>query len=153
MRVWRLTKAQFSPGLDGEGARLAGGRWNSPGKPVVYCSMHLSLAALEALVHVTPAMRRREVFPELRKVGLGIPDDLVLEHWQGTARADHFPTRDESRAFGDGWLAQARAVGLLVPSAIIPEEPNLLLNPLHPDFPRIAVDSNDVFRFDDRLIG
>jgi RES domain-containing protein len=150
-RIWRLTKVRFAPGLDGEGARLAGGRWNSPGSQVVYCSAHLSLAALEALVHMTPAMRRPGVFPALVKVALDLPDDLETAEWNGPTEPDRFPTEDETRAFGDAWLAAARTAVLSVPSAIIPEEATLLLNPKHPDFARVAVALQAPFRFDDRL--
>lgn len=150
-RVWRLSKTRFAPGLDGEGARLAGGRWNGPGQALVYCSANLSLAVLETLVHMAPAMRRPGVFPELAKVALDIPDDIEAEQWRGHAAPGDFPDERETRAFGDRWLAEGRTAALSVPSAIIPEESNVLLNPRHPDFARVSVAFQAPFRFDDRL--
>jgi RES domain-containing protein len=100
---------------------------------------------------MTPAMRRPGVFPQLVKVALDLPDDLETAGWNGSTEPDRFPAEDETRAFGDAWLAAARTAVLSVPSAIIPEEANLLLNPLHPDFARVTVALQVPFRFDDRL--
>ncbi len=148
MRVWRLARRAHAA-LDGEGARLQGGRWNSPGRPLVYSSSHLSLAALEALVHFD-----LDVVPEdLRAFAIEIPDALAQEQ----VSADNLPsgwTRQEfaTRALGDEWLAAARTPVLVVPSAIIPEETNVLVNPAHPATPGVAVTASRRFVYDPRLL-
>jgi len=70
--VWRLAPPAFARALDGEGSRLVGGRWNSPGRHLVYTSSHLSLAVLEAYVNIAPALR--DELPEFEAVRISVPD-------------------------------------------------------------------------------
>lgn len=134
MLVWRLAIGRFHE-IDGEGARLYGGRWNSPGIPVVYSAADLSLALLEQLVHLNPV----ELPAAFRAFAITLPDDANLE----VASVAAIPAdRDACRRYGDDWAASQRSAGLIVPSAVIPTllEPgqiatggrNILLNPLHP---------------------
>ena len=150
MRLWRLSKARHAASaMDGEGARLVGGRWSSPGRKAVYLSEHLSLAALEILVHVS-----RDTAPAHVAIALEVPDELML-HAETFA---NLPTdwRDteaplSTRALGDAWL-DARTTALLrVPSVLIPEEFNVILNPRHPDAARIKQVATAPFVFDPRL--
>lgn len=148
MRVWRLARRAHAA-LDGEGARRYGGRWNSPGLPLVYSSSHLSLAALEALVHFDVD----EVPGDLRAFAIEIPDALAQEQ----VSPDKLPigwTRQEfaTRAFGDEWLAAARTPVLVVPSAIIPEETNVMVNPAHPATRGVVVVASRRFVYDPRLL-
>ncbi len=148
MRAWRLARRAHSA-LDGEGARLQGGRWNSPGRPLVYSSSHLSLAALEALVHFDVD----QVPEDLRAFAIEIPDALAQEQ----VSTDKLPigwTRQEfaTRAFGDEWLAAMRTPVLIVPSAIIPEETNVLVSPAHPATRGVAVVASRRFVYDPRLL-
>lgn len=149
MRVWRLASGRHAP-LTGEGARLAGGRWNSPGVPLVYTSAHLSLAVLELLVHVD--VRR---IPEgLVAFGIEVPDEEVevLDPSrlgaEGFADAFHRGTRE----IGDGWARDGGSLALVVPSAVIRGERNVLLNPLHPAAERLHVAVEEPFSFDARLL-
>lgn len=150
MQAWRIARAAHRA-LDGEGARLAGGRWNSPGVPVVYASSTLSLAALEYLVHVDI----EDVPDDLLALGIEVPDDAgSLE-----IRLDQLPpdwNRVEDHPacvdLGDEWAVTADALLLAVPSAIIPEELNLLINPAHPAAKTIRVTSSRQFAFDPRLL-
>jgi RES domain-containing protein len=132
--VWRLAIGRFHV-TDGEGARLYGGRWNSPGIPVVYAATHLSLALLEQLVHLNPV----ELPDAFRAFAITLPDNANLE----VAAVAVVPAdREACRRYGDDWAASRRSAGLIVPSAIIPArlepdeiatgERNILLNPLHP---------------------
>jgi len=87
MRVWRLAVGPHRA-LDGEGARIYGGRWNSPGVPVVYTATHLSLALLEQLVHVDP-----EDLPDaFRAFVIDLPDDIVTEVVAQTMRSGDVET-------------------------------------------------------------
>ena len=151
-RAWRIVKeAHAAIAFDGEGARLFGGRWNSRGVRMVYASATLSLAALEALVHLNPPVT-------LRYVALPINFDESLLDILPAARlpADWAsePPRSSTQALGDQWVKQARSVVLQVPSAIIPSEPNFLLNPTHPSFRKIRIGKPRPFSFsfDRRLL-
>jgi RES domain-containing protein len=139
MRAWRVCRAPYAD-LSGEGARLYGGRWNAPGRPMLYAAADAALAALEVRVHL-------DLAPDL------IPDDYVLIEIDcgglSSERVDVAP--DDAQAFGDAWLAQRRTAALSVPSAIIPESRNILLNPAHPDASKARILSRRAFSFDRRL--
>jgi len=133
--------------LDGEGARLHGGRWNSPGMPVVYTAGSRALAVLELLVWTDP-----DTLPaELHLFEIDVPDEAVAvaelpPDWQR-------PRHSACRELGDAWAASARTLLLSVPSAVIPEEPNHLLNPAHPGMSSVRVVGSRPFAFDPRLLG
>ncbi len=148
--AWRIVKASHADrAFSGEGAQRTGGRWNSPGVPVVYASEHKSLAVLEMLVHLDPhdAVRYLTFRVEF--------DEALVERWP----ADQLPSgwREEmparaGRRLGDTWAHSARSAILAVPSVIIPEELNYLLNPAHPDFKKITISKPTPFTFDPRLL-
>lgn len=127
-----------------------GGRWNSPGRPLLYASSHLSLAVLEALVHLDPGeLPDDSVAFELR-VRSGMSESIEPERLPEGWRTD--PSRASTRAIGDAWLEAARSVVLLVPSAVVPQERNVLLDPEHPAFRKaVRVVGRSPFRFDPRL--
>ena len=141
--MWRLARRPFIA-IDGEGARLCGGRWNRPGLAVIYCAANLSLAVLEVLVHLDVELRE---FPsDYVKIPMEIPRSVKLD------RIDRLP-KDLAHTIeiGSRWRRTAKTVGLLVPSIVVPEERNLLLNPEHSDFRRLRVHAAQPFRFDTRL--
>jgi RES domain-containing protein len=151
MWMHRLVKARHAAtALDGEGARRVGGRWNPPGSPVVYGASSLSLAVLELLVHVDP-----EAMPDdLVALRVEIPEDLPSLR----LRPDELPAdwrldrgRAGLRALGLRWLQEAASAVLVVPSVIVPEEDNLLVNPGHPDAARIRIAGQRPFHLDARL--
>jgi RES domain-containing protein len=149
MRVWRLARAAH-PALDGEGARRAGGRWNSPGVAVVYASSTLSLAVLELLVHTDPDL----VPDDLRVSEIDVPASLtagVLDVATLPPDWRAIPNHPACRAMGDEWVKRRDQVLLGVPSAIVPEELNYLINPAHPEAARIQVVRVRAFAFDKRL--
>lgn len=134
--------------LSGEGARLYGGRWNSPGRPMVYLSLTRSLAALELLVHLT-TVRSRKIPRTL--VTVRIPPSLIGgELWKSEGWREEPPGKSSTEQ-GDDWLAVGKTTGVLAPSALIPEEHNLLLNPRHPDIAQVEVLETTPFFFDPRL--
>lgn len=148
--MWRITRRAHQA-LDGEGARLFGGRWNSEGVPLVYASVTLSLAALEYLTHVDV----EDVPDDLIALEIELPDDAPTEVL-GASTLPRDWTRSEGHpacvAAGDGWARTGRTLALQVPSAVIPEERNVLLNPRHPAAERIRVVSARDFSFDLRLL-
>jgi len=142
--VYRLAKATFTA-LDGEGARLFGGRWNSAGRPAVYAAASPSLAVLEVLVHLDlPG----ELMPDdYRLLGIEIPDDTPIERLEQAP-----PDADACLAVGDAFLARSQAAVLLVPSIVVPQERNAIINVRHSAMEEIAVVMDEPFRFDPRLL-
>ncbi len=149
-RAWRLVKARHAArAFDGEGARLHGGRWNSPGTRVVYVSSSRSLAALELLVHLEIA----EALEHYVVIEVRIPAQAITRLDRRRLPPDwrNDPPPDAVRALGDAWVQAASSVALEVPSVVVPEETNYLLNPAHPSFQRIAIGRPRPFRYDARL--
>jgi RES domain-containing protein len=148
MRCFRIGDARF-PLLDGTGARLHGGRWNSPGRGLIYASETYAGAILEILVHAnlnrlphTHAVLTIEI-PESVSVERLMASDLP--GWNSSSQID-------SRAFGDRWLAEARTAALIVPSFVTQgREHNLLMNPNHPEFARILHNAPEPIVWDERL--
>jgi len=152
VRAWRLVRPAFADpadALSGEGARRFGGRWNSAGRRLVYASDHLSLAALETLAHAD----RRRFERDLVAFEMHVPADLVAR----LADADlpvgwrARPDAPAARAVGDAWLAAGTHVALSVPSVLVPQERNLLLDPTHPRFGEVRIGAPTPFRFDERI--
>lgn len=144
MIVYRLCKAAHVA-LDGEGARLWGGRWNSAGRPMVYTAATPSLAVLEVLVHLDlPA----ELLPDdLRLLTIKIPDNVRIHS------LDPSPTEDSAcLTAGDNFLDAGDTLALMVRSIIVPQEWNALLNVRHDDMARVAVRHDEPFRLDPRLL-
>lgn len=142
MRVIRLTKRAHASALDGKGAAITGGRWNSVGKPVIYAASCGALAAFEYLAHAD-----KSVFPaSLVFLTIDVPD-LPIERV-------HTPPVDvtASRQIGDDWLASNSTILLEVPSVLIPKQKNYLLNPNHPLFPAVRIVEINPFAFDSRLL-
>lgn len=152
MRAWRLVKAEFAKNaFSGDGARLAGGRWNPKGLSVVYTSSSLALAALELLVHADD-----DLLPDdLISFAVDIPDDIGMEYLaisELPANWRDYPPPEALQEIGAARIARQNTPVLAVPSAVIPEEHNFLLNPAHPDFGRIRWDTTPrPFQFDARL--
>jgi RES domain-containing protein len=132
--------------LDGEGARLVGGRWNSPGTAVVYMAETVSLALLENLVHMS-----REDFPTgYVLVPAILPDGMQV--LQEEDIIDEFGPLERNR-LGDLWIEKCSSAVLAVRSTVVPFERNFLLNPQHPEFAGITVEPATPFSFDERLFG
>ncbi|MGH7080460.1 MAG: RES family NAD+ phosphorylase [Acetobacteraceae bacterium] len=139
MLAWRLCREPFAD-LRGEGARLYGGRWSKPGSPLVYAASTAALAVLEVRVHL-------DLPPAL------LPDDYVLL----TIDLHDLPVEVVSclpadpAGFGETWLREQRTPVMQVPSVIVPESANLLLNPAHPAAARAGIVGRRPFAFDHRL--
>ncbi len=147
---WRIDK----PGRDafsGEGARLYGGRWNSPGLAVVYLSEHQSLAALEIMVHQQPLTPRGQYLAYFVTWDETQMERVPLKNLPANWRAS--PPEPANMSLGDEWVKSRRSLILAVPSAIVPAEVNFLLNPAHPDFRRLRTQKPVEFNFDPRLLG
>lgn len=152
MKCWRLCKQKYASNpLDGEGARLHGGRWNQKGDAVVYCSSSLSLAVLETLVHLDPAAMPRDLVSIEVETDDALPVD-VLDMAKLPADWRTYPAPDVLRDLGSNWVRSAPSSVLIVPSAVVPKDRNYLINPSHPDAARISARAPESFVFDPRLL-
>lgn len=147
---WRLLKTRHAGhAFDGEGARLFGGRWNSPGRPAVYLAANLALAILEILVNLEDTDPLPAYSQARASFGASLverlPDDRLPADWA----LDPIPT--STRALGDAWLREARSVVLQVPSAVIASDWIFVVNPRHPDFEQVELGPLTPFQFDPRL--
>jgi RES domain-containing protein len=145
MSLFRLVRRErAADALSGEGARRYGGRWNPPGAAVVYAAESRALAVLETFVHLTLEARA------LRFVllTLALPGRAKL-HRHAAAR----PPRSigASQETGRAWLEEGDALALVVPSLIVPQEKNYVLNVAHAQFPAVRVANEEPFSFDERL--
>jgi RES domain-containing protein len=149
-QAWRIVRAQyFQSAFTGEGAARYGGRWNSRGRPVVYTSWSKSLAALEILVHLNPPLPFKYLAVKIefeekllsRLASAALPSDWRLE-----------PPPPSTKQVGDAWLRTRESAILAVPSVIIPDESNYLLNPGHPEFHQVSFAQPEPFVFDPRLL-
>ncbi len=151
--AWRIVKEKYATPpanpFDGEGARRAGGRWNTKGQAVVYTAGSLSLAALEMLVHLDDAA----LLHSYVAISVEIPDLLIhdLDPADLPTGWDASESPPELQAIGTRWLEEAARPVLGVPSAVIVSEFNYVLNPAHPDFPRLRIGRPQPFHFDPRL--
>lgn len=153
--VWRIatdTPAYEADDLSGAGARATGGRWNEAGIAVVYASESRALACLETVVHLNAAGLPLNRY----LVAVTIPDDVWADARTETPASlpvgwDAEPAGKVSIQFGTAWVRSGRSALLLVPSVIVPEEANLLINPAHADSARITAVKQRRWLYDPRL--
>ena len=149
---WRIVRAsRAGVAFTGEGAWRNGGRWNSPGRYVVYVSEHQSTAALEIFVHTVQFLVPQTYKAFRLEWSDSLMQELPKNKWPPRWRS---PTPLlETIEIGDRWIRDRRSAVLAVPSAISPDDRNFLLNPKHPDFKRIRIAPPIDYVFDPRLLG
>jgi RES domain-containing protein len=152
MQAWRIAKRAFALDRQGIGARLAGGRWNSPGVAAVYAGLTPEIAAMEKLVHTGDVLPQDLVLARIE-----LPDDPELYQRYAVnglpAGWDALPSSSAAIVLGDQFLLAASHLGLIVPSAVMPEASNIVLNPNHPAFAVATINVVRSFEFDSRLLG
>jgi len=150
IRAWRILHTRYvDSAFDGESAYLYGGRWNNPGRRLIYAAGSLALAALELLVN---GVQPHKV-DQFVSISIDFSKEIVqvLEvkslpsHWAES------PAPDETKAIGDTWLSAGTSAVLQVPSAVIPDESNFLINPLHLNSAKLKTGPARPFSFDRRL--
>ncbi|MEK7859977.1 MAG: RES family NAD+ phosphorylase [Chloroflexota bacterium] len=149
--AWRIVKARHAANaFDGEGARIEGGRWNSPGRPGVYTSQSAALSALELLVH----LGRGSILSAYVLIPCSFEDALVsrLDRARLPKTWRSYPAPPELQMIGDEWLRSGTSAVLDVPSAVIETDSNYLLNPQHCDFAAIRRAGARPFEFELRLL-
>ena len=150
MKVSRLTRERYAGnGYTGFGSALYGQRWNSKGVYVIYAASSMALAQLELLVHV-----RRDLSPDdFVSVTAIVPEDgidsfdvaALPTNWR------HEPPPLEFCAIGDRLIREARRLPLRVPSAVSPDDSNILINPRHPRFGEVVIAAPKTLTFDPRF--
>ncbi|YCM44166.1 RES family NAD+ phosphorylase [Verrucomicrobiaceae bacterium 227] len=149
LMAYRLVAPKWATSaLSGEGARRFGGRWNSPGMPMVYLSGSRALAALELLVHLTTPETR--IIPRVL-VTVSIPRTLIGGRLWTAPGWQEEPPGKNSTDQGDDWLRTSSTAAVRAPSVLVPEEDNILLNPLHQDFSKVTILEFRTFSYDPRL--
>ena len=147
MQVYRLTRRTYAMHLDGQGAALFGGRWNSAGHPLVYTAQHRSLAVLEYRVNNPLPVQ------DLLMITIDVPVNSIQHITLNDLPADwaHYAFESPSARLGDQWLTQRESLLLSVPSAIVVQEHNILINPLHPNINQVKVLDTLPFLIDQRM--
>jgi RES domain-containing protein len=149
--AWRVVHPMYvDDAFSGEGPRRRGGRWNGPGTAIVYTASSVSLATLELIVHNQRTMRLPAYvlfacsFPEAIIESVSV--DRLPANWR------NYPAPAELAQIGDDWLRNTASAVLRVPSAVIEEEVNYLLNPEHRDFRSVDIGQRRPFKLDLRLL-
>ena len=146
--AWRIADGRFDP-LSPIGASLVGGRWNSPGLGVIYASRTYAGAMLECLAHAgIGRVPRTHVAVEI-----SIDSGVEVERHDEISLPVGWDHRDlhVARAFGDAWIRERRTAVLMVPSVVARRESNVLLNPQHADYKKIAAGLPETVIWDARL--
>jgi len=148
MRAWRLAREPHWKDREGTGAYLAGGRWTPPGTRVIHAASSIALAGLEYLVHAS----RPPV--DLVLVAIDLPDHAPIDH----PAIDDLPHEwsnplpsERTQAWGKHWCDAKAALAMMVPSVIVPEERNLVINVSHAAMAQVAFARARRFAFDARL--
>ncbi len=151
IQAWRIVHKRFAASaFSGEGPYRYGGRWNSMGCRVVYVSQSISLATLEVLVNgLQPEQIHDYVY-----FSIDIPVKHIQKLYKEDLPADWSsdPVPCSTQAIGDRWISGGKSLALRVPSAVVAQEYNYLLNPLHPEFAHLKIGPAEQYSFDQRLL-
>ena len=148
--VWRICKRQLlRNAFSGEGAAATGGRWNSPGTPMVYAAGTQSLAALEILVHTADPNDLVDL--DYVVIPVELDEAMILNPPKLPRGWRTYPAPPSTMKMGDLWAGKKASLALRVPSVVIPTESNYLLNPAHPQFRKLTIGKAQSFTFDNRL--
>jgi len=150
VELFRIAKMKYIDDLSGAGARRYGGRWNHKGVALVYTSESRALAALEYLVHVPMAIAPID----LSIMQLNLPDEVALQQVDISCLMSNwndYPSPQGLATMGTNWALSNQSLLLRVPSTVIKQEFNVLINPAHHDFRLIVPSPAENFAFDRRL--
>lgn len=154
MQLWRIateTRDYEAHDTSGAGAAMSAGRWNAPGTPMLYCSVNPSLACLETMAHLGATLPLNRYL-----VSLDVPDAVWAKASYRTTASlpvgwDAIPEGVASVRVGEDWVKAASSAVLVVPSAIVPEDLVVLINPQHPDAASITAKKLRKWLYDPRL--
>ena len=150
MLVFRLSRKKYPVGLSGKGSSGSGNRWNSKGTEIIYCAGSRALAMAEVAVHLTIGTLPRDFII----LEINIPETVLIEEIDTDKLPDgwnNFPHLRETQKTGDEFVRSNTHCVLKVPSAVVKGDFNYLINPGHPDFPKIRIEKFYNFPFDERI--
>jgi len=148
MIVYRLTTGEYAGDISGTGSKIFGGRWNPVGFAALYTSEFISLAILEILVRAT-----KDTSPESYTLtSFEIPDSSIYPLQLKKLKREWKFDLKYTQGIGEDFLAEHQSLCLKVPSAIVSQENNFLLNPIHPDFKKIKIIASELLELDKRLL-
>ena len=148
MTLYRLTTGKFAKDISGTGARINGGRWNPAGLAGLYTSQYISLAILEILVRAT-----KNTSPDSYTLtSFEVSDNSIYQVQLKKLKKEWKYDLKYTQGIGEDFLSENQSLCLQVPSAIVPQEHNFLLNPLHPDFKKVKIVGSELLELDKRLI-
>lgn len=153
MHLYRIAQEQFADDLSGNGAKLFGGRWNSEGQAAVYAASSRALALLETLAHTPAKILQQKIY---MLITINIPDAVSRDKidWNELpAGWDAADTRPFTKNTGDGFLQGRKNLLLSVPSVLVYEENNFVINPLHADMKRLKIINKRRIFFERRVEG
>ena len=148
MITYRITRSVFRNDISGSGAKLNGSRWNTKGMPMLFTAEQISLATLEMLVHINFV----EIPDSFHLLFISVPDEapkveIKISNLKSSWKNDD----DYTAVIGDEFLREKNSLFLKVPSAVIVEEHNYIINPLHKDFSKVKIIKSKPFAFDKRF--
>ncbi len=149
MIVYRITNETYKNDISGNGAALFGSRWNSKGIHLLYTSQSISLSILESLVH----LKRKEIPPTQFLLHIRLPEENEIPEisYKKIKKGWHAEL-EYTKWIGDQFIQNKQSLILKVPSAIVPQESNVLLNPLHIEFKKVKIIAAELLELDKRLI-
>lgn len=149
MIVYRLTSSRYARDLSGRGAEIAGGRWNSKGTALIYTSESRALCMLEVAVHLPLGNLPLDYF----LVGIELPEaswpSISVKSLENSWK--DWPPSGITCQLGDTFVKEGKHLAFRVPSVLVPDEYNVLINPKHPDMSTVKIISTEPFTFDSRL--
>lgn len=149
MIIYRLVRTTFKDDLTGQGAYLYGGRWNSNGKYAIYCTEHISLAILEIVVNTE--RNTAPILPSYHLLEFSISENDIYEIDRTILKKKWRGDLEYTRFIGDQFLQSKSKMVLKIPSAVVPEENNFLLNPSAENFHKLKIQKSTPYNLDKRL--
>lgn len=150
MIVHRLTRSKYAKELSGIGAKIAGGRWNSRGVEVIYTAANRSLAMAEIAVHLS-----YDLIPhDYMMLDIYLPDHVSMEKITPSELNKEWhlhPPKEHTKQIGDNFIATGKSLIMMVPSAVVKGDYNLLINPIHKEFSKVKIVESTSFPFDRRI--
>ena len=148
--VYRIAKDAYIRDLTGIGAKSVGGRWNFKGIAVLYASSSISLSVLECLAHFPAAFAPKD----MAIATISIPDTSITEIKLNTLPGNwrEVPSPRVLKELAYQWIKSQESLVLKVPSIIVPQEFNYVINPFHEEFQKIMLENVSSFYFDNRVL-
>jgi RES domain-containing protein len=148
MIAYRISNEQYKEDISGNGAAINGSRWNSKNIKMLYTGEFISLSILESLVH----LRRTDIPANQYLLTIQIPEISVRDILLSKLKKDWHHHISYTQWIGDQFITEAKNLVLKVPSAIVPQEHNFLINPQHKDFKKVKIVSSELLELDKRLL-